>query len=84
MALDTSSEGASTMDGLFMEVFFFFFSLSRATPTAYGGSQARGQIGTVVPELCHRTAMPELSHVCELHRNSHQWRILNPLSNARD
>ena len=30
--------------------FFFFFCLFRAAPTAYGISQARGQIGTAVPQ----------------------------------
>ena len=37
-------------------VFFFFFCLfafSRATPAAYGGSQARGLIGAVAAGLCH-------------------------------
>ena len=28
-------------------VFFFFFSISRAAPVAYGSSQARGRIGAV-------------------------------------
>ena len=29
------------------------FSLFRATPAAYGGSQARGQIGAAAASLCH-------------------------------
>ena len=32
--------------------FFFFFAFSRASPTAYGGSQARGRIGAVATSLC--------------------------------
>ena len=36
--------------------FFFFFCLFRATPTAYGNFQARGQIGTVATDL---TPQPE-------------------------
>ena len=32
---------------------FFFFFLFRATSTAYGGSQARGQIGVVAADLHH-------------------------------
>ena len=35
--------------------FFFFFGLfvfSRATPLAYGGSQARGPVRTVAASLC--------------------------------
>ena len=31
---------------------FFFLSFPRATPAAYGGSQARGLIGAVVTGLC--------------------------------
>ena len=32
---------------------FFFFWLFRATPMAYGGSQARGPIGGVATDLHH-------------------------------
>ena len=32
---------------------FFFFCLFRVTPAAYGGSQARGQIGVAAASLCH-------------------------------
>ena len=37
----------------FLKLFFFFFlfSLSLAAPPAYGGSQARGQIGAVATGL---------------------------------
>ena len=31
--------------------FFFLFAFSRAAPTAYGGSQARGLIGAVAASL---------------------------------
>ena len=34
-------------------ILFFFFCLFRATPMAYGGSQARGQIGVVAAGLHH-------------------------------
>ena len=34
-------------------VFFLFSLLFRATPTAYGGSQARGQIGAIAAGLHH-------------------------------
>jgi len=40
----------------FLFLFFFFFCLfafSRAAPTAYGGSQARGLIGAVAAGLYH-------------------------------
>ena len=33
--------------GAFFFFFFFFFFFCRAEPAAYGGSQARGQIGAV-------------------------------------
>ena len=35
------------------ELFSFFFSFSRATPVAYGGSRARGLIGAVAAGLHH-------------------------------
>ena len=35
------------------ELEFFFFLLFMATPLAYGGSQARGQIGAVATGLYH-------------------------------
>ena len=44
------------------------FALSRASPAAYGGSQARGLIGASAAGLSHR---------------SRQRGILNPLSKAR-
>ena len=47
----------------------FIFYLFRVTPVSYGGSQARGPIGTVATGL---------------HHGSRQRRILNPLNEARD
>ena len=47
--------------------FFFFFCLFRAVPTAYGGSQARGQIGTIA--LAYATATAMLDQSCS--RRSH-------------
>ena len=50
----------------------FFLFLFRATPEAYGGSQARGRIGAVTTSLHH-------SHTgSELHRRSRQRWIPNP------
>ena len=34
-------------------ILFFVFCLFRATPEAYGDSQARGQIGAIAAGLCH-------------------------------
>ena len=30
------------------------------------------------------TAMPDLSHICDLHHSSRPYRILNPLSKTKD
>ena len=49
---------------------FFFFPF-RATPAAYGSSQAKGP-------------MWDLSLICDLHHSSRQRWILNRLSEARD
>ena len=71
---------------LFFILFFGLFSISWATPGAYGGSQARGRIRAVATSLCqsHSNAGWDLSHICDLHHSSQQRRILNPLSEARD
>ena len=39
--------------------------LLKAAPMAYGSSQAKSQIGTVA------TAMPYLSHICDLYATAH-------------
>ena len=50
----------SSMPGMYAQnlmaslfFFLFFFCLFRAEPAAYGGSQARGQIGAVAAGLRH-------------------------------
>ena len=58
--------------------FFLLFLLFRATPAAYGGSQAKGRIGTAA------IATQDQSLVCDLHHSSRQCLILNPLREARD
>ena len=40
-------------DALGFFFFFFFFPFFRATPTAYGSSQARGQLGATAAGLHH-------------------------------
>ena len=63
--------------------FFFFFGLFRATPLAYGSSQARGPVGALAAAYTTATALPDLSCICDLH--SSWWhRILNPLSKSKD
>ena len=67
--------------------FFVLFCLFRATPMAYGWSQARGPIiqSELQPLASYTaTAMPDPRHICNLHHNSGQHRILNPLIEARD
>ena len=63
---------------------FFFFPPFRAAPTAYEGSQARGQIELQLPACTTATAMQNPSCICNLHHSSQQGPILNPLSKARD
>ena len=62
----------------------FLFSFFRAAPMAYGGSQARGQIELQLLAYTTATATPDPSWVCDLHHNSQQHRIINPLSKASD
>ena len=68
----------------------FIHSLFRATPTAYGNSQARGWIEAVVKSKLQllgyatATAMSDLSHICDLHHSLWQHQILNPVSRAKD
>ena len=56
-------------DGIneYLSVIFklYICSLFRAVPAAYGGSQARGQIGAVATGLATATAMPDPSCVCD-------------------
>ena len=54
---------------LFDFIVLFIYCLFRATPVAYGGSQARGPIGAVAAGLHHSLWQ--------------RW-ILNPWSEARD
>ena len=49
--------------------YYYYYLLFRATPTTYGGSQARGLIRATATGLRH---------------NSWQHQILNPVSEARD
>ena len=68
----------------FFLIFFFFFCLFRATPAAYGSSQARGQIRAIAASLYHSpTATKDLSYICNLHKSQQCW-ILNPLNKGRD
>ena len=77
----------AAMTALLQQFFFFLFFFLLflwATPTAYGGSQARGRIGAVAAGLARATAVQDPSRVCNLHHSSRQRRIVNPLSKGRD
>ena len=56
-----------------------FFSLFRATPGAYGSSQARGQIGAAAEVYTTETATLYPNYICDLHSSLWQHQILNPL-----
>ena len=60
-------------------LFFFSFFLFTATPTAYGSSQARGQIGAAAASLHNSHSNPG-----HLHCSLQPRKILNPLSELRD
>ena len=55
-----------------------------AAPLAYGRSQARGPIGTIVAVHTTATATLDLRCICDLRHGSQQPQILNPLRKARD
>ena len=74
---------------LFWFVFFFFkfnfyFFCLRAVPAACGSSQAGVKSELQMPAYATATAMPDLTHIHDLHHSSQQHQILNPLSKARD
>ena len=65
-----------------MQIFFPSFWLFRASPTAYGGSQARDLIGAMASATA--PAMWDLRCLCDLYHSSQPCQILNPRSKARD
>ena len=56
------------MEGL--SIIIFFFWIIRATPTAYGSSQARGQLGAELPAYITATATWDPSCVFDLHHTA--------------
>ena len=80
-----SSLGESSL--LILLFFFFLVFLSfflRATPAAYGDSQARGPIGAVATGLHHSHSNTGPEPCLQPTPQPQQHRILNPLSEARD
>ena len=68
-------------------LFCFFFGLSvffRATPWHMEVPRLGVQSELQPPAYTRATAMPDPSHVCDLHPSSRQHRILNPQSKGRD
>ena len=63
---------------------FIYLCLFRATPMAYGSSQDRGPIRATAAGLHHSIATWDPSCIYDLHHNSGQRQILNPLSEARN
>ena len=63
---------------------FFFFLSFQAPPVTYGGSQARGTMGTITAGQTTARAMQNPSQVCDLYHSLPQCWIPNPLSEARD
>ena len=64
--------------------FFFSSFLFRAASVAYGNSRLRVESELQLPAYTTATAMPDLSHSCNLHHSLWQCQILNILSKARD
>ena len=60
----------------FLFIYLFIYCLLRATPMAYGASQARGQIGAVATSQCYSHSNLDPSHVCDLHQGS--WLVKCP------
>ena len=66
------------------DYFIIYLFIYRATPVAYGGSQARVKLELQLPAYTTATATLDPSHICNLHHSSRQCLILNPLSEAGD
>ena len=62
---------------------FIYFCFVGATLRAYGGSQARGQIGATAANLYHSHSNARSEPRLQPSPTAHSW-ILNPLSEARD
>ena len=73
----------SSVFSLYLFIYLFIYFV-RATPAAYGSSQARGQIGVAAAHYTTATATWDPSCVCDLYHSSQQYKIIYPLSEARD
>ena len=68
----------------FFSFFFLSFVLLESHPRHMEVPRLGVQMELQLSAYTTATAMPDLSHVCDLHHSSQQHRILNPLSEARD
>ena len=59
------------------------FSFIIFLPAAYRSSRLAVELELQLPAHATATAMPDLSHICDLPHSSQQCQILNPLSKAR-
>ena len=66
------------------EIQFFFFAFSGLHLGHVEVPRLGVESELQMPAYTTARAMPDLSHVCDLHHGSLQHRILNPLSEARD
>ena len=60
------------------------FFLGGGHSVAHGSCQARGWIRATATGLCDSHSNAGSSHICDLHQNSQQCRIFNPLIKASD
>ena len=71
-----------SMHFIFFGLFFFFFLWSN--PHHIEVPWLGVTLALYLPAYVTATAMPDLSHVCDLHHSSWQCWILSPLSKVRD
>ena len=75
--------GVGLLDHM-ITLFNFFCLLFRATSMAYGGSQARSQIGAVAASLHHSHSNPGSKPYLQSTPQLMATLVLNPLTEARD
>ena len=68
----------------FLFCLFVCFLLYRATPAAYGSSQARSQMGATAASLHHSYSNARFEPCLQLHHSKWQCQIFNPLNGAKD
>ena len=65
-------------------VVFFFFFFGFLGPHARHMEVPRLGVESELPAYPTATAVPDPSHICNLHHNSRQRQILNPVNEAKD